>query len=116
MKIRGNNKTLSPGLLKHIKKMKKILLTALCFTALSIKGQTCNQNDTISINTLYADVQVASPGYITAVSINYVGATSFYNPNFTEQFMVITKPKLLRVNWWVGSTKIPTFRVYLKRD
>jgi len=101
--------------------MKKLII-ALCFMATSLKAQTVlingqqyPQNDTVTITTTYANIEVVSPNYVTSCSVVYVGTTSFYVPNFSEQFMVTSKPKLFRVNWFVGGTKSATYRVYLKR-
>lgn len=101
--------------------MKKILI-ALCLMAAAaqaqtvlINGQSYPQNDTVVVTTQYADIEVISHEYVTSCSVVYVGVTSFYMPDFQESFMVTSKPKLFRVNWFVGSTKSATYRVYLKR-
>lgn len=80
-----------------------------------INGQSYPQNDTVAVTTQYASIEVVSPDYVTSVSVVYVGVTSFYVPNFQESFMVNSKPKLFRVNWFVGGTKTATYRCYLKR-
>ncbi len=80
-----------------------------------INGQIYPQNDTVTITTQYANIEVISPNYVTSCSVVYVGVTSYYLPNFTEQFMVTSKPKLFRVNWFVGGTKSATYRIYLVR-
>lgn len=104
-------------------KMKKLLILALCFMATNLKAQTVlingqqyNQNETVVITTQYANIEVISPAYVTDVSVTYVGATAYYVPDFTTQRMVINKPKLLRVNWFNGTKKVATYRVYLKRQ
>jgi len=101
--------------------MKKLIIAMMLMAATSqaqtvlINGQSYPQNDTVVVTTQYADIEVVSPDYVTSCSVVYVGVTSFYVPNFQESFMVTTKPKLFRVNWFVGGTKTATYRCYLKR-
>mgnify|MGYP006921412173 CR=1 FL=1 len=101
--------------------MKKLFI-ALCFMATSLKAQTViingqqyPQNDTAVITSAYADVTVMSPNSSDMVRIYYVGANSYYPPNFTEQFMVTQKPKLFRVYWRINGVWSDPYRVYLKR-
>lgn len=101
--------------------MKKLFIAMMLMAATSqaqtvlINGQQYPQNDTVIVTTQYANIEVVSPEYVTYCSVVYVGVTSFYVPDFQESFMVTSKPKLFRVNWFVGGTKTATYRVYLKR-
>ena len=102
--------------------MKRLIIAMMLMAATTLKaqtvlinGQSYPQNDTVVVSTQYADIEVISPYYVTSCSVVYVGVTSFYVPDFQESFMVTSKPKLFRVNWFVGSTKTATYRVYLKR-
>jgi len=91
------------------------MATSLKAQTVLINGQQYQQNDTAVIVTTYADVTVTSPASVDAVRIYYVGANSYYAPNFTEQFMVTQKPKLFRVYWRINGVWSDPYRVYLKR-
>lgn len=80
-----------------------------------VNGVQYSQNDTVTITTQYANIEVISPGHVTHTTTVYVGATTLYPANWSQGYIVSNKPKLFRVNWFVGSTKSATYRVYLTR-